>query len=121
MIIPLGDTPNPRGLHWMTVSLIVANVAVYLFVTVPLSASPANPADPRVAEFIAAIARQLPPGAGLRDVVGSLSQYDLVVFERGFRPAKRSTGCAAERFRTCRLRGDVYWPSIAAPMWAIAL
>jgi hypothetical protein len=46
----------------MTLALIVANVAVYVLVTLPLSVQPANPADARVAAYIAALARQLPPG-----------------------------------------------------------
>jgi membrane associated rhomboid family serine protease len=87
MFLPIGDYPNPRGLHWMTLALIVANVAVYLLLTLPLSAQPANPADPRVAEYISALARQLPPGIRPGDVARSLTAYDLLVFQWGFRPA----------------------------------
>ncbi len=90
MFLPIGDYPNPRGLHWMTLVLIVVNVAVYLLVTLPLSAQPANPADPRVAEYISVLARQLPPGVRPSDVARSLTEYDLLVFERGFRPAAMS-------------------------------
>jgi membrane associated rhomboid family serine protease len=90
MFLPIGDYPNPRGLHWMTLALIVANVAVYLLVTLPLSAQPVNPADPRVAEYVSALVRHLPPGVRTADLVRSLTEYDLFVFEWGFRPAAMS-------------------------------
>jgi membrane associated rhomboid family serine protease len=90
VFIPLGDDPNPRGLHWMTLVLIVVNVAVYVLITLPLSSQPANPADPRVTEYLSAIARHLPPGARPADVARTLTEYDLFVFDWGFRPVSMS-------------------------------
>jgi membrane associated rhomboid family serine protease len=87
VFLPLGDSPNPRGLHWMTLALIAANVAVYLVVTLPLSGQPVNPADTRVAEYVAAMAKHLPPGTDLRAALAGMSQYDLFVYQWGFRPA----------------------------------
>jgi membrane associated rhomboid family serine protease len=92
MFFPLGDYPNPRGLRWMTLALIVANVGVYLVVTLPLSGQAVNPADPRVAEYVAALAKSLPPGTRLSDVAKQLSEYDLFVFQWGFRPAAMNVG-----------------------------
>jgi hypothetical protein len=46
MIIPISDRPNARGLSWMTLALIAANVAVFVFVTLPLSAQRPDPIDP---------------------------------------------------------------------------
>ena len=43
MFLPLGDEPNPRGVPWVTYGLIVANVAVYLLLSLPLSFVPADP------------------------------------------------------------------------------
>jgi hypothetical protein len=37
MIIPISDYPNARGLPWMTLALIAANVAVFVLVTLRLS------------------------------------------------------------------------------------
>ena len=37
MFLPLGDDPNPRGVPVVTWTLIGINVAVFLFVTLPLS------------------------------------------------------------------------------------
>jgi membrane associated rhomboid family serine protease len=91
-VFPIGDYPNPRGIHWMTVLLIVANVAVYVLVTLPMSAQPVTPADPRVAEYIAAIMKDLPPGTNPAAVFGGMSQYDLFVYQWGFRPAAMNVG-----------------------------
>ncbi len=90
MLFPIGDYPNPRGLHWMTLALIASNVAVYLLVTLPLAVQPVHPADPRVAEYVAALARDLPPGVSRAEFARRLTEYDLFVFQWGFRPAAMS-------------------------------
>lgn len=83
----------------MTLALIAANVAVYLLVAVPLSAQPAHPGDPRVAEYLAALAPHLPPGVRLGEVARMLTEYDLFVFDWGFRPASmRVTDLFASMF-----------------------
>ena len=61
-MFPIGDYPNPRGIHWMTVALIVVNVAVYLLITLPMSAQPVDVADPRVAESSRRSCRTCRPG-----------------------------------------------------------
>ena len=89
-MFPISDYPNPRGLPWMTLVLIAVNVAVFVLVTVPLSIEPANPADPRVAAYLSAVAQSLPPGTSLSAVAGGLTDYDLFVFDWAFRPAAMS-------------------------------
>ena len=38
MLLPIGDQPNPREYTpWITYSLIFANVAIYLALTLPIS------------------------------------------------------------------------------------
>ncbi len=91
-MFPIGDYPNPRGIHWMTLLLIVANVAIYALVTLPLSAQGVDPADPRVAEYLAALSKSLPPGVNPAAVLGQMTQYDLFVFQWGFRPAAMNAG-----------------------------
>ena len=91
-MFPIGDYPNPRGVHWMTIALIVVNVGVYLLITLPMSSQPVSPADPRVAEYIAALMNDLPPGTSPSAVFGGMSQYDLFVFQWGFRPAAMNVG-----------------------------
>jgi membrane associated rhomboid family serine protease len=88
MIIPISDYPNARGLPWMTLALIAANVAVFLFVTMPLSTQRPNPNDPLLLDYLRAIKESLPPGVSLREVARQTSMYDLVVFQWGFRPAE---------------------------------
>ena len=38
MFLPTGDTPNPRNYTpWVNYTLIALNIAVYFFITIPLS------------------------------------------------------------------------------------
>jgi len=87
MILPLSDAPNPRGIPWATYALIAANVAIYFWITVPLSAVPADWSDPRFREYAEILEREFGHRAPLRQILGQVSQYDLFVFEHGFRPA----------------------------------
>jgi membrane associated rhomboid family serine protease len=87
MFLPIGDHPNPRGVAPMTILLIFINAAVFVMVTLPLSAVAPSPGDPRLTAYLQALAGSLPPGTSLSSVMQQLSVYDLVVFEYGFRPA----------------------------------
>ncbi len=89
MVIPLGDEPNPRGVPVVTYLIILANVAVYLFITLPLSLVPPDPEDPRLIEYVNTVLRAV-PGAAPRDVLNRLSAYDLFTFAWGYRPANPS-------------------------------
>ncbi|MCX7892223.1 MAG: rhomboid family intramembrane serine protease [Burkholderiales bacterium] len=104
MLLPIGDYPNPSGRHWMTLALIGANVTVYLLVTLPLSAQPVHPADPRVAEYLHALARHLPPGVSPSEILRGLTEYDLFAFRWGFRPAAMS---ATDLFTSMFLHGSL--------------
>ena len=87
MILPLGDSPNPRGVPVVTYALLAANVAVYVLITLPLSFTPVDPADPDLVEYVRVITRSLPRDAPVRELLGTLTAYDLFVFRHGFRPA----------------------------------
>ncbi|MGH8630006.1 MAG: rhomboid family intramembrane serine protease [Burkholderiales bacterium] len=87
MFLPIGDHPNPRGVAPITILLMFANVAVFVMVTLPLSAVAPSPADPRLVAYLHALTGSLPPGTSLSSVVRELSVYDLVLFEYGYRPA----------------------------------
>ncbi len=87
MLLPISDYPNPRGLPWMTVALVAANVAAYVLFTLPLSAARPDPADPLLREYLQAIAPALPPNVPLQALLAQLTRYDLFVFAHGFRPA----------------------------------
>jgi len=87
MLLPVGDVPNPRTTPYVTWGLMALNIAIYLLVTLPLSGSRPDPADPWLYEYIQTFGH----GAfSLSDIVRSLSAYDLVVFRFGFRPADPS-------------------------------
>ena len=86
MFLPLGDEPNPRGVPVVTYTLIGINVAVFLFVTLPLSGVRPAPDDPVLWEYLTALGPQLSPRMEERLLL-QLSAYDLVVFSYGFRPA----------------------------------
>jgi len=87
MIFPIGDFPNARGhVPLVTYLLILANVAVYLFVSVPLGQEPAQN-GPLLSEYVRVLGEQLTRPAELRELVRRLTAYDLYVFAHGFRPA----------------------------------
>lgn len=87
MFLPVGDAPNPRGFTpWVNWTLIVLNVAVFVWL-VPRSWQAPDPADPLLREYVETIVAEHPAAArDLRRVVASLSEYDLFIFEHGFRP-----------------------------------
>ncbi len=90
MFLPLGDEPNPRGVPLVTYALILVNCAVYLFVTLPLSFTGPDPGDPVVQEYLRAMFEMMgrpPTDRGARAIFRGLTEYDLFVFQWGFRPA----------------------------------
>ena len=90
MILPLGDEPNPRGVPLVTYALIIVNTAAYLFVTLPLSFIRPDVADPALLEYVRAVLETMSrplSQRGFQAVASGLTQYDLFVFQWGFRPA----------------------------------
>jgi membrane associated rhomboid family serine protease len=87
VFIPIGDSPNPKGTPWVTWFLIGINVAVFLLL-LPTSWSPADPGDPAFREYLRLLVEggRVPAGVSLEDVARSISGYDLVIFDYGFRP-----------------------------------
>jgi len=87
MLLPVGDTPNPRGIPYITWGLIAVNIAIYVLVTLPLSAARPSPADPWFYEYVRTFGNGL---FSISDALSAVSAYDLVVFRFGFRPADPS-------------------------------
>ena len=88
MIFPIGDTPNPRHFTpWVNWALIALNVLIFLGISLPLSLTPADPADPLLAAYLHDLAARLPPQAlqGLQ-----VSAYDLFVYAHGYKPGAPS-------------------------------
>ena len=87
MFLPLGDEPNPRGVPLVTYSLIGVNVAIFLLLTLPLSAIRPSMDDPALAEYLRTIASQFGGRTTALELLEQTSAYDLFVFQWGFRPA----------------------------------
>jgi len=88
MFLPLGDTPNPRGVPYVNYLLIGANVAVFLFVSLPLIFARPDLNDPLLLDYLHAFgARGSIP---VQAVLQKVSAYDLFIFRHGYRPAAPS-------------------------------
>lgn len=86
-MFPIGDAPNPPGVPVVNYSLIAANVAVFVLITIPLATVRPDPGDPALLEYLRVMTNALhgrvPPAELLRQV----TDYDLFLFAHGFRPA----------------------------------
>lgn len=86
MFLPVGDAPNPPGFRaWLTWALLAANVLVYLLLTLPLSTTPVDPSDPRVDAYVELLRPQVPPDVPVDQLVAAISQWDLFLFEYGYK------------------------------------
>ena len=99
-MLPLGDYPNPPKPQWATRILIAINVAVYLFVTVPLSNQGLTPADladentraviddmfARVLPYLEESNPRIDQGALKVLWQATVSRYDLLVERYGYKP-----------------------------------
>jgi membrane associated rhomboid family serine protease len=99
VFLPIGDYPNPQRTQWVTRTIIGLNVAVYLFLTLPLgrpldAASWRDPAVQRQVRELWQVQaphyghdpRGPPPASWLQE----LTKYDLVVDAYGYKPGKPS-------------------------------
>ena len=90
MFLPIGDVPNPKSTPFINWLLIGLNIAVFVVVTLPLSAARPALDDPLLLDYLFAIgARQDWP---VQLIYQHVTAYDLFVFKYGFRPAEFSFG-----------------------------
>ena len=89
MFIPIGDAPNPKGVPYVTYAIIAVNVALFLFVSLPLESRPADVNDPAFREYVEVMSHELEGRVDVRQLVSQASEYDLFSFEHGYRPASR--------------------------------
>jgi len=87
MLLPLGDSPNPRGTPFLTYALIIVNCAVFLLITLPLSGKAPDPNDPALWEYLRIVTQSLPHPVPLEELLRQTSAYSLFAFRYGFRPA----------------------------------
>ncbi len=90
MILPLGDSPNPRGLPVVNTVLVAVNILVFLVITWPLSTVAPDPNDPAVLSYVQYLSELFGEGPALRQALASVTAYDVFVWEHGFRPAAPS-------------------------------
>ena len=88
MFLPIGDVPNPKTTPYVNWLLIGLNIAVFIVVTMPLSAARPALDDPALLDYLKLIGAQGDWPAPL--IYQHVSAYDLVVFKYGFRPAEFS-------------------------------
>ena len=97
-MIPVGDYPNPPRAQWVTRVLIGLNIAIYLFISVPLSEqrySQAEQADPETAAVLAEMwewqrPHLAPQGITPQQFASSIDKYSVFTFKYGYRPASPS-------------------------------
>ena len=86
MFLPVGDSPNPRGVAWVNWALIVANVLVFLALS-PLMGQPADPYSDAAQDYLRVLVGEgRVSEADAPSVLRGLTAYDLLVWERGFQP-----------------------------------
>lgn len=88
MLLPIGDVPNPKTRPYVNWLLIGINVAVFVFVTLPLSMARPDINDPALLEYLNLLGAR--GNWSPQMVYQHVSAYDLTVFRYGFRPAEFS-------------------------------
>jgi membrane associated rhomboid family serine protease len=84
MFLPIGDDRKPRSTPWITYALIAINVAVFVWISLPLTQQAADPSDTFTLQYLRYFARER--GIPVRGLLRELSAYDVFVFEHGFKP-----------------------------------
>jgi membrane associated rhomboid family serine protease len=90
MFLPISDAPNPKGVPFVTWGIIALNVVLFLFINIPQGSKPADVNDPAYQEYIQFLAQHVNSRQELAMAAQRLSEYDLFVFEHGYRPAQPS-------------------------------
>lgn len=90
MFLPVGDTPNPVGFRaWVNWALMGLNVAIYVLISLPLSGTPVDPADPALRDWVQSLA---PHGIPVQQLLAGATAYDLFTFAWGYKPAAPQVG-----------------------------
>lgn len=84
MLLPIGDTPNPRGKPYINNLLMAANIAVFILVSLPLSLQPPDFANPLLLEYLQALGAE--GHVSIEQILQHVTSYDLFVFQYGYRP-----------------------------------
>ncbi len=90
MFFPISDSPNPKGIPWATWTIIALNVIAFLVINLPLGSQPADVNDPAYGEYMEFLSQLVGSREELAQAAQQISNYDLFVFEHGYRPAQGS-------------------------------
>ncbi len=99
MFLPIGDSPNPRSIPWMTRALIAANVLVFFFVSAPMNRELTqddvkNPTVEHTLQEMWDVQKEHFGGRLSRSDqaqwLQSVTRYDVFVFEHGYQPGRPS-------------------------------
>jgi membrane associated rhomboid family serine protease len=86
LFFPIGDTPNPRHFRpYANYAIILANILVYVLISFPLSLKQADIHDQAFLSYLRVVLREVPDADPL-EIAQQTSQYDLFVFEHGYKP-----------------------------------
>jgi len=108
MFLPIGDIPNPKGTPYVNYALIGLNIAIFVIITLPLSGTRPDLNDPVLIEYL----RSLGGGPwSVQTIYQRISEYDLIVFQYGYRPA---AGSLFTMFSAMFLHGN--WMHLAGNM-----
>jgi membrane associated rhomboid family serine protease len=91
MFLPIGDEPNPRGTPVVNWALIGINVAVFVFISWPLTMRTADPSAPDTLAYLRLLSADT-QGLPLQLLLQEISAYDVFVFRHGFRPDSPTFG-----------------------------
>jgi membrane associated rhomboid family serine protease len=83
VILPIGDSPNPRTIPWVNYALMAINIAVFVLL-LPLAGERPSFDDPALLEYLRAVATTRDEAVAIAE---HTSRYDLFVFQHGFRPS----------------------------------
>ena len=85
MFLPISDSPNPPRRPYVTWSLIGLNILVYIVITLPATFQHVDLNDPHLIDYLQALGVHGQVTA--QQVLQHVRQYDLLVYNYGFRPA----------------------------------
>ena len=92
MFLPVGDSPNPKGVAWVNWTLIALNVVVFLLLF-PLMGQVADPYSDAAQQYVRVLIQEGRITHGQAgEVLKGLTVYDLVVWEWGFHPGRPGLG-----------------------------
>jgi membrane associated rhomboid family serine protease len=88
VFLPIGDSPNPeRFTPLATWGLMAINIAVYLFICLPLSSKQPEISNPLLLEYVRMLASRGIPTPQIQAVISHITLNDLLLFQYGYKPA----------------------------------